>query len=182
MRFVVASLSCSFMSKWFLLSLPLASALLFGLQACGSSSSGVGNGGDASADGQAQSDVDGSTPSDVDGSTNGNGDDASSASNDAGNNATDASLEAPIFEMLKPNDAGTLTLTWTNVQPDCDGVEASRKDGLNPYAVVFTAAGTDTTKTDPGATQNFNYTYKLRCTKGADVSPYSFELSANPHN
>ncbi len=150
------------------------------LVACGSSSDPGPSGGVDSGSG-----FDGSTPDtgsavfDSGGSTDGASDAPSDAS-DAG--ASDAALKAPYFETLKPNDAGSLTATWTNLQPDCDAIEGERKDGLHPYAVAITAAGNETSKVDPTATLNQNYTYRLRCKKGATYSPYSFEMSANPQN
>lgn len=145
------------------------------LFACGGGGTATTPGNDASAD---------VAPASNDASTNA-GDAGAVEHTDAGTDAAEAggeTLEAPIFDTLKPNASKTLTVGWTNVQKDCDGVEAWRKDALDPYVVVFTAPGTASSQDDPGATQNINYTYKLRCKKGSSYSPFSYELSANPQN
>jgi hypothetical protein len=161
---------------------------VFAAEACGSSDSSTTGGGDASADSSSQTGQDGSVGNTGDSGGGNTGTDGSMTTGtddgggDAGSSMVDGALIAPYLETLKPNDAGTLTITWTNEETDCDNVEGWRKDALDPYAVVFTVSGQTTAQDDPGATGNFNYTYKLRCKRGADYSPYSFEESANPHN
>lgn len=93
-------------------------------------------------------------------------------------------LMAPLLDAIAPVplSAGVpgVHVGWTNETPDCDAVEGERKDGLHSYAVAFSVPGTATSKDDFTATQNQNYTYRLRCKKGAAYSPYSNEESANP--
>ncbi|HVX97480.1 MAG TPA: hypothetical protein VHK47_21380 [Polyangia bacterium] len=113
------------------------------------------------------------------------GSSGSSASSDGGGDAqVSSSLLAPVLDTLKPvpADAGMpgLHVGWTNQTAGCDAVEGWRKDALAPYAIVFTEPGTARSHDDFTATQNVNYTYRLRCKKGGAVSEYSSELSANP--
>jgi len=89
-------------------------------------------------------------------------------------------LLAPYFETLKSNGGNGLDLTWTNETMGCSMIEVWRKDGLFSYAIVGMPTGGLTAFTDPTATQNQNYTYKLRCLKNGALSPYSWEMSANP--
>jgi hypothetical protein len=71
---------------------------------------------------------------------------------------------------------------WMNVQEDCDTVEAeSMMEGL-AYEVSFSVPGTVDNKMDGAATDDMLYTYRLRCKKGAAVSDYSNEMSANPRD
>ena len=90
-----------------------------------------------------------------------------------------ASLKAPKLTMVMKM-MGVLHAMWTNNQTDCDSIEMERKDDMTAYKVVFTLAGDLDNKMDSGASANMTYTYRLRCKKGADYSPYSNEMSANP--
>jgi hypothetical protein len=105
-------------------------------------------------------------------------------STSTGSNTTSTSTgtatqpQPPSFETLKPNNGG-LQLTWTEPSP-CDNIEVSRKDALDPYAVLATVPGTMLSYQDATATGNFNYTYRLRCETAGVFSDYSGELSANP--
>ncbi|MFO0674239.1 MAG: hypothetical protein U0235_32265 [Polyangiaceae bacterium] len=116
-----------------------------------------------------------STPSSSDAGSNG-GDDAAS-SDDAGSSA---SLKAPTITMVMAM-AGGLHVTWTNNQKDCDSIEGERKSAKEAYKVVFTLPdGTVDNKHDAPLTAGTSYTYRVRCKKGTDYSPYSNEKSGTP--
>lgn len=90
-------------------------------------------------------------------------------------------LQAPVIDMVEALHGG-LHVFWTNVQTDCDSVEAERRDGADAmFQVVFTVPGTvDNNADDMANDPMVEYTYRLRCKKGADYSPYSNEMSATP--
>lgn len=75
---------------------------------------------------------------------------------------------------------GALHLEWMNMQKDCDSVEAERKMHTDPFAQIFSVPGTVDNKMDSSATENMDYTYRLRCKKGTAYSDYSNEMSGNP--
>jgi hypothetical protein len=66
---------------------------------------------------------------------------------------------------------------------DCDAILGEVKTGLEGYHQVFSVPGTQTSTIDtspakapsPGSMQ---FTYRIRCKKGAETSGYSNELSA----
>lgn len=90
------------------------------------------------------------------------------------------SLKAPIIEMVMPMSPGGLHVTWKNQQADCSEIEAERKSPTQEYAVVFTVPGAADNKHDGTATDNVEYTYRLRCKRGGEYSSYSNEMSGTP--
>ena len=93
--------------------------------------------------------------------------------------AAQSALEAPMLMHLMPMD-GALHVMWMNHQSDCDTVEGERKSGTDAFKVVFSVPGEADNKHDMTATGDVDYTYRLRCTKGDQFSPYSPEMTANP--
>ncbi|MGK4008359.1 hypothetical protein WMF31_37445 [Sorangium sp. So ce1036] len=83
-----------------------------------------------------------------------------------------------MLEFVMPM-AGVLHVEWTP-QEGCDQFEGERKDPMNDYAVAFTLAGTKNAYMDPEATEDMEYTYRLRCKVGEVYSAYSNEMSGNP--
>lgn len=75
---------------------------------------------------------------------------------------------------------GALHLEWMNMQKDCDAVEAERMMHGNPYESIFSVPGSVDNKMDGTATEDMDYTYRLRCKKGSSYSDYSNEMTANP--
>ena len=107
------------------------------------------------------------------------GDDASTL--DSGDDATSAvTLKAPAITMVA-SMAGGLHVMWTNRQTDCDAIDGERKSDTEAYALAFTVPdGSVDNKHDAPLTSGKTYTYRLRCKKGADYSPYSNEKSGTP--
>ena len=98
---------------------------------------------------------------------------------------TAAAPKAPqVTEIMKM--MGALHVTWTNNEPSCDSIEGERQakmsDGsvMEKYKVVFTVPGEADNKMDSSATDDMDYSYRLRCKKGTTYSDYSNEMSANP--
>ena len=87
-------------------------------------------------------------------------------------------VEAPLLTELMPM-TGALHVMWTN-KSACDTVEGERKAGAGEFQVVFSVPGEVDNKHDTGASGDEEYTYRLRCKKGAEVSLYSNELTRNP--
>lgn len=83
--------------------------------------------------------------------------------------------------------AGSLHVSWVNEEVGCDTIEVERRmtalDGhiAADFAVIYRLPGAIDNKHDDSANENATYTYRLRCLKAAQYSPYSNELSANPH-
>jgi hypothetical protein len=112
----------------------------------------------------------------------------SSADEPAGGAAAATKESAPrpptVDEVAKMD--GSLHVTWKNADSSCDSVEGERQakmaDGsiMEKYKVVFTVPGDVDNKHDTSASDDMEYTYRLRCKKGATYSPYSNELSKNP--
>jgi hypothetical protein len=140
----------------------------FGVLGCGSDDSGGGSGGTSGSGGGGGS-----------GATGGSGGSAGGlgSGGSAGGNGT---LSAPVIDMVMPMAPAGLHVSWTNAQSDCDEVEGERKSASEPYAVVFTVPGEADNEHDASATQLIEYTYRLRCHKGSDYSPYSNEMSGTP--
>lgn len=110
------------------------------------------------------------------GSDAGGGDDAAAAEE----TGTAVTLKAPTITMVMAMSGG-LHVTWTNNQKDCDSIEGERKSGTDAYKVAFTVPdGTVDNKHDAPLTAGKTYTYRVRCKKGADYSPYSNEKSGTP--
>jgi hypothetical protein len=141
------------------------------LAACGDSSTGDGSNGTGDTD----SDGGGGTSTDGGGGKGG----ADGAAGEAGGGGAAATAPlAPDLEMVMPM-AGVLHVEWSTPEA-CDQIEAERKDPTHDYAVAFTVAGTKTSHMDPGAAEDMDYTYRLRCKVGQVNSDYSNEKSANP--
>jgi hypothetical protein len=81
-------------------------------------------------------------------------------------------LEAAPFSLV-------IKITW-EIKSPCDAIEGERKTEVDPYEAIFEVPGTDTVYVDAEATDDQAYTYRLRCRRGADVSAYSNEKTANP--
>lgn len=97
----------------------------------------------------------------------------------------DATPKAPrMEEAIKM--AGSLHVTWVNEEPACDGVELERRTTspagqvVADFAVVYRLPGAVDNKHDGTATEDATYTYRARCVKAGQTSPYSNEVSANP--
>ncbi len=95
---------------------------------------------------------------------------------------------APELVELAPM-AGSLHVTWKNVEPTCDSIELERKEvartdpppaSASTFAVVYVLPGAVDNKHDGTATGDAIYTYRLRCKKGSAYSGYSNEMSASP--
>ncbi|WP_437282255.1 hypothetical protein WME90_17290 [Sorangium sp. So ce375] len=86
--------------------------------------------------------------------------------------------DAPVLSFVMPM-LDVLHVEWV-LQPECDEIEAERKDPMNDYAVAFTVAGSKKAYMDSEATENMEYTYRLRCKVGEAYSAYSNEMSGNP--
>ena len=97
------------------------------------------------------------------------------------NGGTADGLKAPELMHAVPM-SGALHLVWMNVQKDCDSVDAERKMGAAAYESAFSVPGSIDNKLDTSATEDMEYTYRLRCKKGSAYSSYSNEVSANPHD
>jgi hypothetical protein len=91
-----------------------------------------------------------------------------------------SALAAPVIGMVMPMAPAGLHVTWSNVQTDCDEVEGERKSPTAAYAPVFKVPGYVDNSHDGTATESVEYTYRLRCRKGTDYSPYSNEMSGTP--
>lgn len=99
---------------------------------------------------------------------------------DAAADVAASNLAAPTLSTLAPM-AGGLHVMWKNNQKDCDAIEGERKSGAEDYKVVFTVPdGTVDNKHDGPLTAGTAYTYRLRCKRGSDYSPYSNEKTGTP--
>lgn len=103
------------------------------------------------------------------------------SSSDTSDGTSTSKLQAPMLLHVVPMD-GALHVKWMNMQDDCDTVEGeSMMEGMG-YDGAFSVPGSVDNKMDAAATDDMMYTYRLRCKKGANVSEYSNEMSANPHD
>jgi hypothetical protein len=139
----------------------LALTLLLAVSACGSDDGDGGSGGQGGQGGSAGS--------------SGSGGSAGSAGS-VGSGA----LAAPVLEMVMPMAPAGLHVTWQNVQTDCDEIEGERKSASAEYTNVFGVPGYVDNSHDASATEAIEYTYRVRCKKGADYSPFSNEMSGMP--
>lgn len=99
---------------------------------------------------------------------------------DAAADAAASTMKAPSLSTLAPM-AGGLHVMWKNNQKDCDAIEGERKAGAEDYKVVFTVPdGSADNKHDGPLTAGTGYTYRLRCKKGSEYSPYSNEKTGTP--
>lgn len=98
---------------------------------------------------------------------------------DAADTGATKALAAPTITMVMKMTGG-LHVTWTNNERDCDAIEGERKSA-SEWAVVFTVPdGSVDNKHDAPLDAGTTYTYRLRCKKGPDYSPYSNEMSGTP--
>ena len=88
-------------------------------------------------------------------------------------------LEAPMLMEVMPME-GALHLTWMNMTADAESVEAERKMDTGEFEPAFSAPGSVDNKMDPQATDDMDYTYRLRAKIGTNFSTYSNEITANP--
>ena len=103
------------------------------------------------------------------------------SSSDTSNGTSSSKLQAPMLMHVVPMD-GALHVKWMNMQDDCDMVDAeSKMEGMS-YGKAFSVPGSVDNKMDAAATDDMTYTYRLRCMKGSEMSDYSNEMSANPHD
>ncbi|WP_437593601.1 hypothetical protein [Sorangium sp. So ce1000] len=133
------------------------------LAACGDSEAGDTHGGTAGSGG---------------GGTEGSGGGGGTEGIGGGGGSATAVPEAPVLEFVMPM-SGVLHVEWTP-QEGCDQFEGERKDPMHDYAVAFTLAGTKKAYMDPEASEDMEYTYRLRCKVGEVYSEYSNEMSGNP--
>ncbi|WP_437300416.1 multicopper oxidase domain-containing protein [Sorangium sp. So ce426] len=63
-----------------------------------------------------------------------------------------------------------LHVEWVR-QPACDHIEAERKDPMHDDAVAFTVAGSKKAYMDSDATEDMEYTYRLRSNKDTVILP-----------
>ncbi len=142
-------------------------ALTFTLASVGACSSS------SNSERQPQPQQDGGTPSDSGmGEMDGVANDAAAV--DSGSSSA---LRAPVITMATPMMGG-LHVMWTNTETDCNSIEGERKSDSETYKVVFTIPdGSVDNKHDTPLTSGKAYTYRLRCKKGSDYSPYSNEKS-----
>ncbi|WP_437287229.1 hypothetical protein [Sorangium sp. So ce406] len=134
--------------------------------ACGDSEPGGSPGGGAGGSGEGGS---------AEASGGGGG---AEAGGGGGGGTAAAAPEAPVLAFVMPM-TGVLHVEWTP-QEGCDAFEGERKDPMDDYAVAFTVAGTKKAYMDPEATEDMEYTYRLRCKVGEVYSAYSNEMSGNP--
>ncbi|AKU93579.1 hypothetical protein AKJ09_00243 [Labilithrix luteola] len=117
------------------------------------------------------------------GNTEQTGNEADAGAEEDAESDAGKALAAPTITMVMKM-AGGLHVTWTNNERDCDAIEGERKTKGTPgtdWAVVFTVPdGTVDNKHDAPLQAGTTYTYRLRCKKGADYSPYSNEMSGTP--
>ncbi len=114
---------------------------------------------------------------------------ADGGATDAGAEGSDAmsdamsmpgALKAPTVSMVAPM-AGGLHVVWKNGQADCDAIEGERKSAAEVYKVVFAVPdGSVDNKHDAPLAAGTAYTYRLRCRKGSEYSPYSNEKTGTP--
>jgi hypothetical protein len=115
---------------------------------------------------------------------------AMTESGSSGGNSTAGAGEsseptAPTIADVMKMD-GSLHVTWKNVDTSCDSVQGERQakmaDGsiMESYKVVFTVPAEADNKHDTSASDDMEYTYRLRCKKGSTYSAYSNEVSKNP--
>jgi hypothetical protein len=98
----------------------------------------------------------------------GSGDDGSGAGS-----VPDGPPRAPYLDTVAALH-GALHLFWTNETPDCDAIEGERSTEDDPFEPLFTVEGdvedwSDDEATDPSVL----YSYRLRCRRGDELSPYS---------
>jgi len=99
---------------------------------------------------------------------------------DDGGDDKGGALTAPVVEMVMPMAPAGLHVTWKNTTSDCDAVLGERKTASVEYAEVFSVPGSVDNKHDGTATDKVEYTYRVRCKRGAEYSAYSNEMSGTP--
>lgn len=85
---------------------------------------------------------------------------------------------APSIVSVEPM-AGGLHVTWS-LPARCDAVEVERQSPGGAFEVVYTLPGAADNKHDGTATEDFVYTYRVRCKVGDGYTPYSNEVGADP--
>lgn len=88
-------------------------------------------------------------------------------------------LKAPTLDGIMKMH-GALHVSWTNEDTTCTAVELERKTATVAWKMVYSLPGEADNKHDANATDATMYTYRVRCKKGTDYSPYSNEKSATP--
>lgn len=132
----------------------------------------------ASVTGCGEGDKDGTTSSG--GTSSSSSGSTTSGDTDAGAETTESAPKAAgpkIVSVMKMT--GSLHVAW-ELPEKCDGVEVERKDGDGAFEVKFELPGTVDNKHDGTATEDMVYTYRTRCTVGADYTEYSNEMGKNP--
>lgn len=109
---------------------------------------------------------------------------STSGSTTSSGGSTTASVKAPKIDMVEKM-MGALHVMWTNNETSCDSIELERQATMGTmvhekYKVIVSLPGEADNKHDTTATEDMTYSYRLRCKKGADYSPYSNEMSGNP--
>lgn len=108
-----------------------------------------------------------------------------SSGGETSSGAAAAAPQAPKLDQVAKM-TGSLHVTWTNPEGGCDSIEGERKATMaggvvhEEYKVAFTVPGEADNKHDMTATDDMDYTYRLRCKKGDKYSPYSNEMTKNP--
>jgi hypothetical protein len=106
------------------------------------------------------------------------------SSGDTASSGQSAAPEPPVLDTVAALH-GWLHLFWTNVTVDCDAVEGERRLGEATdasFVQLFSLPGYTEDWEDVSATDGSEtYTYRLRCTRGSELSGYSNEFSQSPN-
>lgn len=101
------------------------------------------------------------------------------SSSDEGDSGADGTKPTtPEWVSIEPM-AGGLHLVWTK-HTDCDSVAVDRKTDADPYETIASVDCEADNKHDADATEDMDYTYRLRAKKGEVYSGYSEEKTAHP--
>jgi hypothetical protein len=85
----------------------------------------------------------------------------------------DGPPEAPTLDTVAAMH-GALHLFWTNETTDCDAIEGERSILDEPFEPLFAVEGDVEDLADDDATDpTLVYSYRLRCRRGDELSPYS---------
>ncbi len=91
----------------------------------------------------------------------------------------DNSLGAPSNLMADNATEGQIILNWTDNTDDEDGFSVERSTSMDSgFAEVGTVGASITTYTDTGLDAGTQYYYRVRATRGMDVSPYSSVINS----
>jgi hypothetical protein len=81
--------------------------------------------------------------------------------------------EAPTLDTVAAMH-GALHVFWTNETTNCDAIEGERSIDDAPFEPIFSVDGDVEDIADDDATDpTLVYSYRLRCRRGDEVSPYS---------